>query len=91
MAGRFSPGVCRLATARAPPWTHHAIHTTSQAAQREFDRGLTLVYAFDYDRAIQAFERAAQLEPKASMPHWGIALALGPNINGAVAHLCAHR
>src|SRR5262245_9189977 len=59
----------------------HRIGTTNPEAQRAFDRGLQLVYAFDYDEAIAAFERAAVLDPTASMPHWGIALALGPSIN----------
>ena len=42
---------------------------------------LTLVYAFNHDEAIRSFERAAALDPQAAMPLWGIALALGPNIN----------
>jgi tetratricopeptide (TPR) repeat protein len=65
----------------SPRTVTHPIQTTSAEAQREFDRGLDLVYAFDYDQAIQAFERAARLDPHAAMPHWGIALALGPNLN----------
>lgn len=60
---------------------HHLIPTRSPDAQREFDRGLLLVYAFDYDEAIKSFERAAQLDPEASMPEWGLALALGPSLN----------
>ena len=60
---------------------HHAIATSSPDAQREFDQGLMLIYAFDSDEAIRSFERAAQLDPQASMPHWGIALALGPSLN----------
>jgi tetratricopeptide (TPR) repeat protein len=82
----------------SPVWSHHPIQTASPEAQREFDRGLTLVYAFDYDAAISAFERAARLDPRASMPHWGIALALGPNLNDlrmerrmASAHAAAHQ
>src|SRR5262245_50532447 len=59
----------------------HRIGTTNPEAQRGFDQGLQLVYAFDYDEAIAAFERSAALDPAASMPHWGIALALGPSIN----------
>ena len=30
---------------------------------------------------MRSFRRAAELDPAAPMPHWGIALALGPNIN----------
>ncbi len=60
---------------------HHPISTTNPEAQRYFDQGFALVYGFNHDEAVRAFKRAAELDPKAAMPHWGIALALGPNIN----------
>jgi hypothetical protein len=60
---------------------HHPIATRSQEAQRFFDQGLTLVYGFNHDEAVRAFRRAAELDPASPMPHWGVALALGPNIN----------
>jgi tetratricopeptide (TPR) repeat protein len=60
---------------------HHEIKTRSAEAQKFFDQGLTLVYAFNHDEAIRSFRRAAQLDPDAVMPLWGIAYALGPNIN----------
>jgi tetratricopeptide (TPR) repeat protein len=60
---------------------HHPIRTNSPEAQQFFDQGLTLVYGFNHDEAIRAFRRAAELDPASPMPHWGIALALGPNIN----------
>jgi tetratricopeptide (TPR) repeat protein len=60
---------------------HHPIATRSPEAQRFFDQGLTLIYGFNHDEAVRAFRRAAQLDPSSPMPHWGIALALGPNIN----------
>lgn len=60
---------------------HRPISTSNPEAQRFFDQGLTLVYSFNYDEAIRSFDRAAQLDPKATMPVWGIAYALGPNIN----------
>jgi len=59
----------------------HAIHTASPEAQRFFDQGLTLVFAFNHEEAIRSFQRAAALDSTAAMPWWGIALALGPNIN----------
>jgi len=73
----------------APPATltaglgrlHHAIATKNADAQRFFDQGLTYVYGFNHDEAIRSFRRAAELDPSSPMPHWGIALALGPNIN----------
>jgi len=75
--------------AAAPPATlmtglgshHHAIVTKSAEAQRFFDQGLTLLYGFNHGQAIRQFQRAAELDPAAPMPLWGIALAYGPNIN----------
>lgn len=60
---------------------HHPISTSNPEAQRYFDQGLTLVYAFNHDEAVRSFRRAAELDPKAAMPWWGVALALGPNYN----------
>ncbi len=60
---------------------HHPIQTANPEAQRFFDQGLTLVYAFNHEEAVRSFQRAAELDPKAAMPLWGIALASGPNIN----------
>src|SRR5262249_36349111 len=36
---------------------------------------------FNHEEAVRSFRRAAELDPKAAMPHWGIAWALGPNYN----------
>lgn len=60
---------------------HHPITTVSTHAQQYFDQGLRLVFAFNHEEAINSFREAARLDPQAAMPHWGIALALGPNIN----------
>jgi tetratricopeptide (TPR) repeat protein len=59
----------------------HPIQTSSAEAQKFFDQGLALVYGFNHDEAARLFARAAELDPKSPMPHWGIALALGPNYN----------
>lgn len=60
---------------------HHPMTTTSEQAQRYFDQGLRFVYAFNHEEAIRSFEAAADWDPEAAMPYWGIAFALGPNIN----------
>jgi tetratricopeptide (TPR) repeat protein len=60
---------------------HHVISTKSSEAQRFFDQGLTLVFAFNHEEAARAFQRAAELDPQSAMPFWGIALAFGPCIN----------
>ncbi len=59
----------------------HPMGTSSLEAQKFFDQGLSLLYAFNHEEAIRSFEHAAELDPKAAMPFWGLALALGANIN----------
>ncbi len=59
----------------------HPIKIRSPLGQKLFDQGLTLVYGFNHDEAIRSFRRAAALDPEAVMPLWGIAYALGRNIN----------
>jgi hypothetical protein len=60
---------------------HHPISTSSEEAQAYFDQGFSWVFAFNHDEAVRSFQRAAELDPKAAMPHWGIAWAVGPNYN----------
>src|SRR5690606_11961844 len=60
---------------------HYSITVSDPQAQRYFDQGLRLYYAFNHQEAIRAFTEAARLDPACAMCHWGIALALGPNIN----------
>ena len=60
---------------------HHRISTKSAEAQRFFDQGLRLAYAFNHDEAVRSFEKAAAADPKCAMCWWGVGLALGPNIN----------
>jgi tetratricopeptide (TPR) repeat protein len=60
---------------------HYRISTSSPLAQRYFDQGLALVFAFNHDEAVRSFKQAAALDPNCAMAYWGTALALGPNIN----------
>ena len=60
---------------------HHAVSTGNPEAQRFFDQGLALVYGFNHDEAVRSFKRAAEIDPQLAMAFWGVALALGPNIN----------
>ncbi|MEA2711498.1 MAG: hypothetical protein QOF78_4099 [Phycisphaerales bacterium] len=57
------------------------VSTKSAAAQRAFNNGLTLIFAFNHDQAVRAFESALKADDNCAMAHWGIALALGPNYN----------
>ena len=59
----------------------HPVSTSSAAAQRAFDEGLTLLYSFNRLAARAAFERAAQADPDLAMAYWGIAESYGPNVN----------
>ncbi len=60
---------------------HCAITTRVPLAQRYFDQGLRLYYAFNHAEAIRSFNEAARLDPECAMCYWGTALAYGPNIN----------
>src|SRR5437870_1540870 len=60
---------------------HHAVSTNNPMAQKYFDEGLSLIYAFNHAEAEKAFEHAAKLDPDLAMAQWGIALAVGPNYN----------
>src|SRR5688572_26210432 len=60
---------------------HHPISTANTEAQKMFDQGLAQAFGFNHEAAIRSFERAAELDPSAAMPHWGKAWALGPNYN----------
>jgi len=72
--------------------THHVpITTTSEQAQRAFDQGIRLIYAFNHAEAIRSFEEALRHDPEAAMAYWGIAYALGPNINAPMDKLQAPR
>ena len=80
--------VCPLFAQSKPPALmsglgehHHTISTRNPEAQRFFDQGLTLVFAFNHEEAARAFRRASELDPQSAMAFWGIALALGPCIN----------
>lgn len=59
----------------------HKVSTQAPLAQRYFDQGLRLAYAFQHDEAIRSFLAAAEIDPNCAMAHWGAALALGPNYN----------
>ena len=60
---------------------HHKITTSEPGAQRYFDQGLVLAFAFNHAEAIRSFKAAQKLDPSCAMCYWGEALATGPNIN----------
>src|SRR5215467_6467333 len=53
---------------------HLAITTSSPEAQQFFDQGLAQMHSFWAREAERSFLQAAQLDPAAPMPQWGIAM-----------------
>ena len=59
----------------------YPITTDSEMAQRYFDQGLRLAYAFNHAEAYRAFKKAQELDPGCAICFWGEAFVLGANIN----------
>ena len=57
------------------------VTTSSDEAQRWFDRGLAWTYAYNHEEAIVCFRKAVAADPDCAMAHWGIAYCIGPNYN----------
>lgn len=57
------------------------VSSASPGAKAAVERGLVLLYAFNHDAAIEAFQEALRLDPSCAMAWWGIAHANGPHIN----------
>jgi len=60
---------------------HHYITRSNPGAQRYFNQGLIIDFAFNHAESVRSFRAAQRLDPKCAMCYWGEALALGPNIN----------
>jgi tetratricopeptide (TPR) repeat protein len=60
---------------------HRPIRTRSPEAQRYFDQGLSLMWAFNHDEATRSFAKAAELDPACASCFWGVSLTVGPNYN----------
>jgi len=59
----------------------YPVTTSNLLAQRYFDQGLRLTYAFNHAEALRAFREAQRQDPNCAMCYWGEAFVLGPNIN----------
>jgi hypothetical protein len=57
------------------------ITTRSPEAQALFNQGAGLFYAFDHSDAARAFRAALEADPACAMCAWGLAYAMGPNVN----------
>jgi tetratricopeptide (TPR) repeat protein len=60
---------------------HRTITTTSSAAQQRFDEGLAFRCVFQHNQAINSFRGALKSDQNCAMALWGIAMAVGPDIN----------
>jgi tetratricopeptide (TPR) repeat protein len=60
---------------------HHAVSTKNALAQRYFDQGLMMLYAFNHMESERSFRSAASADPHLAMAWWGVAMAVGPNLN----------
>jgi tetratricopeptide (TPR) repeat protein len=86
VARAAGPGDTPFAPELAGLGSHHSVVTTSSArAQRFFDQGLRLLYAFNHPEALRAFREAARLDPSLAMAYWGQAITLGPNLNAPMS------
>ncbi|MHC5065551.1 MAG: tetratricopeptide repeat protein [Planctomycetota bacterium] len=72
---------CGSSSLQSRSTSHRSITTHSEEAQRLFDEGLMLCWGFNHDEAILTFEKATEADPDCAMAWWGMAYALGPNIN----------
>ncbi|MBT5220623.1 MAG: hypothetical protein HOM16_14250 [Woeseia sp.] len=59
----------------------HPITTKDPDAQRYFNQGLVIDFAFNHAESARSFRAAQTLDSECAMCYWGEALALGPNIN----------
>lgn len=60
---------------------HRPITTSSPEAQKYYDQGLSLMWAFNHDEATRSFAKAAELDPSCASCWWGVSLTVGPNYN----------
>jgi tetratricopeptide (TPR) repeat protein len=60
---------------------HRGVSTRSEQAQRYFDQGLRLLFAFNLDEAQSAFTEATRLDPECALCFWGLGMSLGPHVN----------
>ena len=60
---------------------HGPVASRVPLAQRYFHQGMTLTWGFNPAEAARSFEAATGADPRCALCWWGLAWALGPNIN----------
>jgi tetratricopeptide (TPR) repeat protein len=66
-------------------FVHKKVSTTNIEAQKYFDQGLTLLYAYNSWDAARSFKRASELDPSLAIAWWGVSAATFPR-SGASDH-----
>src|SRR5262245_55098256 len=74
-AGRGAPTISGTGTSA------FAVSAADDETRRLFHQGMQLAYAFEYTEAARAFRAGYARDASCAMCAWGVALALGPNIN----------
>lgn len=54
----------------------HFQTSCSSEAQKQFNVATAMLHSFWYSEATKAYEKAAQVDPKCAMAHWGVAMSL---------------
>lgn len=65
-------------TVKVPVTTHGS---QPDSVQAYFDQGVAWMYSYNFGEAVLSFRKAARFDPRCAMCFWGVATALGPNIN----------
>lgn len=63
---------------------HFSISTKNQEAQKYFDQGMMLSFAFNHAEAGRSFFEAARQDTSCAMCWWGFAYVFGPNYNAGM-------
>jgi hypothetical protein len=61
------------------------ITTSSEMAQKYFDQGIQMRYAYGMDDAARSFRMAHREDPNCAMCYWGEAFSLGSFLNGGMS------
>ncbi|MBC8034295.1 MAG: tetratricopeptide repeat protein [Chitinophagaceae bacterium] len=62
----------------------YKVTTRSRMAQKYFNQGLALTYAFNHGEAARSFQAAILQDSTCAMAYWGLAMVMGPNYNTAI-------
>jgi tetratricopeptide (TPR) repeat protein len=74
---------------KAPLWAgmdilNYPITTKKPEAQKYFNQGLLLAYAFNHAEAGRSFFESTRIDSTCAMCYWGYAYVLGPNYNAGM-------